>query len=139
MKTFVSILIITFLFYSCSNNPEAFVEHIEGYWEIVDVTKANNSIKSYNISTNVDYFKINNDLTGFRKKVKPSLDGTFTITQHESPFQLKIENNNLNIYYTVNNTTFKETIENASETELIITNDEGFKYKYKPFEKLTFE
>ena len=139
MKTYVSILIITFLFYSCSNNPEAFVEHIEGYWEIVDVTKANNSIKSYNISTNVDYFKINNDLTGFRKKVKPSLDGTFTITQHESPFQLKIENNNLNIYYTVNNTTFKETIENASETELIITNDEGFKYKYKPFEKLTFE
>lgn len=139
MKTYVSILIITFLFYSCSNNPEVFVEHIEGYWEIVDVTKANNSIKSYNISTNVDYFKINNDLTGFRKKVKPSLDGTFTITQHESPFQLKIENNNLNIYYTVNNTTFKETIENASETELIITNDEGFKYKYKPFEKLTFE
>ena len=37
-------------------------------------------------------------MTGFRKKVAPSLNGTFTITQHESPFELKIEDQQLHIY-----------------------------------------
>ena len=103
------------------------------------MSKNNKSIKSFTISTSVDYFKVNDDLTGYRKKVAPSLDGTFNITQHESPFILKVENNKLYIYYTVNNVTFKETLQKASDKELIITNAEGFKYTYKPFEQFTFE
>jgi negative regulator of sigma E activity len=71
--------------------------------------------------------------------VAPSLKGTYTVTDNDSPFVLKIENNQLNIYYTVNNVTFKETIADASATQLIITNDDGFKYTYKPFEPITID
>jgi len=137
-KLFLSFMIASVLF-SCKKNPESYLEHIEGYWEIVDVSKDNKSVKSFTISTSVDYFKVNDDLTGFRKKVTPSLDGKFTVTKHESPFILKIENNELSIYYTVNNITFKETIERATKTELVITNAEGFKYTYKPFESINLE
>jgi hypothetical protein len=87
----------------------------------------------------VDYFKVNDDLTGYRKKVSPSLDGKFTVTSDESPFILKVKNEKLYIYYTVNNVTFKETIKKASETELIITNSEGFEYTYNPFDSLNLE
>ena len=139
MRKYVLFIIIASSIWSCRNNPESYIEHIEGYWEIKDVSKNNKSIKSFTISTSVDYFKVNDDLTGYRKKVAPSLDGTFNITQHESPFILKVENNKLYIYYTVNNVTFKETLQKASDKELIITNAEGFKYTYKPFEQFTFE
>ena len=137
-KCFLIFLIASSVF-NCSNNPESYIEYIEGYWEITDVSKNNKSVKTYTINTSVDYFKVNDDLTGYRKKVAPSLDGKFTVTQHESPFSLKIENNELLIYYTVNNVTFKETIDWASENELIITNADGFKYTYKPFEQLIIE
>lgn len=139
MRKQIIIFITAFCFLGCTENPDSFIQHIEGYWEITDVTKNNKTVKSYTISTNIDYFKVNNDLTGYRKKVAPTLDGKFTATKHDSPFNLKIENNQLYIYYTVNNVTFKETIEHASETELIISNEEGFKYTYKPFESLDLE
>jgi len=139
MRKFVLIITVAFSLFSCSKNPESYIQHIEGYWEIADVSKNNKSVKSYTISTSIDYFKLNDDLTGFRKKVAPSLDGKFTVTQHESPFVLKIENNELLIYYTVNNITFKETIDSASENELVITNADGFEYTYKPFEKLILD
>lgn len=139
MKRWFFSFAIIFSLFSCSENPQSYIQYLEGYWEITDVSKNNKSVKSYTISTSVDYFKVNDDLTGFRKKVAPSLDGKFTVTQHESPFVLKVENNELLIYYTVNSVTFKETIGWASENELILTNADGFKYTYKPFEQLIIE
>ena len=139
MKRLLLILVVVLSVLTCSENPEIFIPHLEGYWEIKQVKKDGKVVKEYTISTTVDYFKVNDDLTGFRKKVTPSLDGKFTVTDDESPFVLKIENNKLYIYYTVNNITFKESIEHATEEELVITNDEGFKYIYKPFESLNLE
>ena len=139
MKRLLLILVVVLSVLTCSENPEIFIPHLEGYWEINQVKKEGKVVKTYNISTTVDYFKVNDDLTGFRKKVTPSLDGKFTVTDDESPFVLKVENNKLYIYYTVNNITFKESIEHATEEELVITNDEGFKYIYKPFESLNLE
>jgi hypothetical protein len=139
MKRLLLILVVVLSVLTCSENPEMFIPHLEGYWEIKQVKKEGKVVKTYTISTTVDYFKVNDDLTGFRKKVTPSLDGKFTVTDDESPFVLKVENNKLYIYYTVNNITFKESIEHATEEELVITNDEGFKYIYKPFESLNLE
>lgn len=139
MKRILLILVVVLSVLTCSENPELFIPQLEGYWEINQVKKEGKVVKTYNISTTVDYFKVNDNLTGFRKKVTPSLDGKFTVTDDESPFVLKVENNKLYIYYTVNNITFKESIEHATEEELVITNDEGFKYIYKPFESLNLE
>jgi len=136
MKKFLLVLIVALNLFSCGENPEPYIQYIEGYWEIKQVEKDGKVVKTYNISTIIDYFKVNDDLTGFRKKVTPSLDGKFTVTDDESSFVLKIENNKLCIFYTLNNVTFNETIDYASVTELIITNAEGFKYTYKPFESL---
>ncbi len=124
---------------SCETSPENFIPYLEGYWEIKEVSRNNKPIKSYKISASVDYFKVNSDFAGFRKKVKPSLDGTYTITQHESSFRLVVKDNQLNISYDVNNVIFNEIIEKASERELIISNSDGFKYTYKPFEPFNFK
>lgn len=139
MRFVLVILLVSLSCISCNKNPETFIPYLKGYWEIKQVEKNGEVVKKYNISTTVDYFKVNDDLTGFRKKVMPSLGGKFTVTDDKSPFVLKIESNKLNIHYTVNNVTFKETIKFASETELIIINDQGFEYHYQPFQSLKLE
>lgn len=134
----VSIILMSFVFFtSCSQDPEDYIEHLSGYWEIDRVEKNNDIIKDYSISTMVDYFEMTNTYQGFRKKVSPKLDGSYIVTQHDSPFTLKIENNKLNIYYSINNVTFKETIKFASKDALIISNADGFTYIYKPFTQIS--
>lgn len=138
MKKLTFILIVL-LITSCSNNPENYIQHLDGYWEIKQVKKDNKIIKEYTISTSVDFFKVNEDMTGFRKKVAPNFNAKFTVTQHESPFELQIEDNKLNIYYTVNNIEYKETIVSASEEELVITNEDQVIYIYKPYQQIIIE
>ena len=39
----------------------------------------------------MDYFKVNTDLSGYRKKVTPRFDGAFEMSQHESEFTISIK------------------------------------------------
>jgi hypothetical protein len=138
-RPILNILIITVTLNSCNSNPEDKIDYINGYWEIEEVKKDNVLIKEYNISLSVDYFKINDDLTGFRKKVSPTLNGSFIITQDQAPFTLKVENDSLNIYYNHNDIIIKETIIKATKEILIMANSQGFRYIYKPFESINIE
>jgi len=67
------------------------------------------------MSGSVDYFKVNADLSGYRKKVTPRFDGTFEISQHISEFTLSIKDNHLWIIYTNNNVTYSEEIVRANK------------------------
>ena len=133
------VILISITIFSCSTDPETFIPHLEGYWEITEVKKDNKVVKEYTLNTTIDYFEVNDDLSGFRKKVAPNLEGKYIVTQHRSPFALKIEDKALNIYYDVSGVTFKETVKHASEEELVITNEQGFIYTYKPFKQISFE
>jgi hypothetical protein len=118
---------------SCTDNPERYIEHIEGYWQIERVEKHKALIMAYTSTGAIDYFKINADGSGFRKKVTPTMEGTLLVSDHSVMFNYRIENDSLNIYYNEDANTFKETIKRATETELVITNSRGFKYTYVPY------
>jgi len=140
MKKSLLLLSLTFLLLNCSDNPESYIKHINGYWEIKHVEKDNQLLKEYNISSNVDYFEVNEKtLTGFRKKVTPTLEGKFIINKHESPFTLKIIEKELIISYNVNGNEYQETIKNASKEKMVITNTEGITYVYRPFISINLE
>jgi len=139
MKNKIYYIFVLIVLNSCSPSPEKYIEHITGYWQITQVEQNNKLLKKYTISTSVDYFKIENNLTGFKKKVTPTFRGSFIITKHHIPFSLKIENDSLNIYYINEGITIKETILKASKKELIITNSNGLKYTYKPYEKIELQ
>ncbi|WP_347925056.1 lipocalin family protein [Pontimicrobium sp. SW4] len=138
-RSLLYIVIIAFTFSNCTSNPEDEIAFIEGYWEIKEVKKDNKLIKAYNANLSVDYFEINNDLTGFRKKVTPTLNGTFIVNQDEAPFTLKIENDSLNIYYNHNSIITKETIIRATKEELVIVNSQGFRYIYNPYKSINID
>ena len=80
MKKLILILLISLL-YNCQSDVTNYIPFVEGYWEIVSATKDQKKIKDFKISGSIDYFKINDDLSGYRKKVTPRFDGAFEISQ----------------------------------------------------------
>jgi|TARA_B110000483_G_scaffold153029_1_gene181956 hypothetical protein len=138
VKKLITPLLISLL-YSCQSDVTNYIPFVEGYWEIVSATKDQKKIKDFKISGVIDYFKINDDLSGYRKKVTPRFDGAFEISQDQSNFKLSIEDHQLRINYNNNGIAYKEQIMRANETSLIISNSNGFSYTYKPYEPLIFD
>ena len=138
MKKIITLLLASLL-YSCQSDVINYIPYVEGYWEIVSATKDQKKIKDFKISGVIDYFKINDDLSGYRKKVTPRFDGAFEISQDQSNFKLSIEDHQLRINYNNNGIAYKEQIMRANETSLIISNSNGFSYTYKPYEPLIFD
>ena len=67
MKSYVWLLCLLIL--GCSENPENYIEHIGGYWEIEKVIMPNGTKKEYRINETIDYITVNDSLKGFRKKL----------------------------------------------------------------------
>jgi hypothetical protein len=138
VKQLTAFLIIISL-NSCKSDVTTYIPFIEGYWEIVSVTKDQKKVKEFKMSGSIDYFKVNEDLSGYRKKVTPRFDGAFEMSQHQSEFTLSIDESQLWIQYDNNAVSYREKIIRANESSLIISNSDGFIYTYKPYEPLIFD
>lgn len=132
------VLFFTTLFlFSCKPHPVDYIEFINGYWEIENVYKNGKLLKEFKVSQEIDYFNINNDLRGFRKKLKPNFNGTYTTSDDELNFKLEIKfNKRLFIVYEDNNTIFVEEITKVNKNNLSIKNDRGMVYNYKAYKPL---
>lgn len=127
---------IALLLVSCSKpNPETFIKHIDGYWEIEKVITSDGLEKQYNFNQSIDFFEVTN-MTGIRKKVQPQLNGNFIATRDSETFTLVIENDSLRMLYKTPLSIWKETLISAKENQMIIRNDAGNLYFYKPYTKI---
>ena len=131
------LFLTTLFFFSCNPHPVDYIEFINGYWEIENVYKNGKLLKEFKISQEIDYFRINNDLSGFRKKLKPNFNGSYTTSKDQLNFKLEIKfNKRLIIVYEDNNTIFDEEITKVNKTNLSIKNDKGMVYNYKAYKPL---
>ncbi len=135
MKNIVFLFIFVFLF-NCLPNPESYIEHLNGYWEIDEVTLPDGSKRDYNFNDTIDYWIINDSMTGFRKKLKPNFDGTYSTSDDAEALKLIIKNDSLYIYYKTQFDEWKEIVLKATEKQLIIQNKNNFRYTYKRYEPL---
>ena len=131
-----TLLIIVLLAMGCKSNPDNDIEFIEGYWEIESVYKDNKLLRTFKINSGIDYFKINADLKGFRKKLKPNFSGTFETSKDVLNFKIEIQNNGLFLNYIDNATSFREEVLEANKEKLVIKSNSGLVYNYKPYEAL---
>ncbi len=132
MKRLLVILLVV-LTISCSKNPETYIEHINGYWEIESVILADGTEKNYTYNETIDFFSISDSLTGFRKKLKPNFDGKFITSKDVENLKLVIENDSLNAYYTTPFAKWKETILFADGEKLKVINKNKNVYLYKRY------
>ena len=131
-----TLLVIVLLAMGCKSNPDKHIKFIEGYWEIESVYKDNQLLRTFQINSGIDYFKINADLKGFRKKLKPNFSGTFQTSKDVLNFKIEIQNNGLFLNYIDNATSYREEVLEANKEKLVIKSNSGLVYNYKPYEAL---
>ncbi|MGF1554671.1 lipocalin family protein [Paucihalobacter sp.] len=129
----ITTLIIALFLVSCSDNPEKMLTHLNGYWEISKAEMNDGIEKDYNFNASIDYIMVNDSLKGFRKKLSPNFDGSFTTSQDAEAIEVKIENDSLNLYYSTPYAKWKETVLEANETHLKIVNFKKDVYLYKRY------
>jgi len=138
MKRIIAILLLTLLV-SCSKNPEVFIEHLNGYWEIEKVIFPDGDNKDYKYNENIDYIRISDSLIGFRKKLKPGFNSKYITSKDAEGITVKIENDSLNLYYKTPYANWKETVLSADQNSLKIINDRETVYIYKRYKPIELE
>ncbi len=131
MRKYLGLICLFIL--SCSKNPETYIEHMQGYWEIEEVTLADGQKKQYQFNETIDYIKISDSIKGFRKKLKPGINDTYFTSDNAESFTIKIEDNNLNMYHHTPLSEWKETVLEASLTHLKVVNENKDVYLYKRY------
>ena len=131
--------IVCLLIFSCSEHPETYIEHLDGYWEIEEVTLNDGTKKQYKFNETIDYIKINDSLKGYRKKLKPGINDTYFTSDNAESFTIKLENDNLNIYYNTPFTEWKETVLKASPNRLKVINENKDVYLYKRYTPINLD
>ncbi len=135
----VFLLLALGIIFGCSKDPETLITHLNGYWEIDEVTLPDGTKRDYNYNDTIDFLSINDSLTGFRKKMKPNFDGSFSTSNDAEALKIVIENDSLNIYYKTPYSEWKETVLDATEDKLLIQNKDKLIYLYKRYEPLVIE
>ena len=140
MKNTLAILFVSFLFISCQQKlkPED-IPKINGYWEIEKVVFDEGKDKNYTINESYDYFKINKNNIGFRKKVMPQLDGTFLVNDTQENVKVRFENDKVFLDYATPYAKWSEELIMISNDKLVFKNAENKEYHYKKAAPINLE
>mgnify|MGYP005682750959 FL=1 len=122
---FVIITLFGLIFYSCDEKKN--LQYMNGYWEINSVKIEGKEIKNYPFSGTIDYFILDEKNKGFRKKVKPKIDGSFEINMHEINFEIDMKKNDIYLVYGKGKN-FVESVIKLDSTKMILKNMEGRQY-----------
>ena len=125
-------------FISCNKNNNIAdnyiknIKYINGYWEISKVIKNGQVIKNYDFNGTVDFYFLDDKNQGYRKKVKPIINGSFDISMHQMVLKIKEDNKNLYLVYGENEE-YSETLIKLDSMSLITKNNDGRIFEYKRF------
>ena len=137
MKNTFKILFLSFLFVACQQKikPED-ISKINGYWEIEKVVFDQGKDKEYGINESYDYFQIDKNNKGFRKKVMPQLDGTFIVNDSQEDVKIRFQEDKVFFDYVTPYAKWSEELIAVSDKELVFKNTEKKEYHYKKAEPL---
>lgn len=137
MKNTFRFLFLSFLFISCQQKikPED-ISKINGYWEIEKVVFDQGEDKDYVVNESYDYFQIDRNNKGFRKKVMPQLDGSFIVNDTYENASVRFKDDKVFIDYSTPYAKWSEEVMAISDQELVFKNAEKKEYHYKKAEAL---
>jgi hypothetical protein len=132
MKNSITFLLITFLFIACQQKIEpSAIAKINGYWEIEKVVFDEGEDKNYSVNESYDYFEIDANNIGFRKKVMPQLDGSFMVNDTQENLKIRFANDKVFFDYTTPYAKWSEELIEVSQEKLVFKNKEDKEYHYK--------
>lgn len=129
-------LLLFFCFLACSEKISVSdLNNINGYWEIEEVKFPDGERKEYDVNLTIDYFEYNN-MKGFRKKVQPTLNGTFNTSSDAESFQINERAGLFWISYQNELSTWEEQIIEITKNNMVVKNNEGLSYHYRRFQPI---
>lgn len=137
MKRTFTILLLSLLFISCQQQiTKEDISKINGYWEIQKVVFDKGEDKEYAINESYDYFEIDKNNKGFRKKVMPQLDGTFVVNNTYENARVRFKDGKVYMDYATPYAKWSEELVAISDKELVFRNSEKKEYHYKKAESI---
>jgi hypothetical protein len=132
MKKVFGVLLIALLFVGCKQKiTPADAAKINGYWEIEKVVLEDGNEKKYGVNESFDYFQIDKNNAGIRKKVMPQLDGTFLVNDTFENVKIRFADGQTFIDYSTAYMKWSEEILALTDTELVVLNAAKKEYHYK--------
>lgn len=132
MKNLITIVLLSVLFTSCKQQiKHADIAKINGYWEIEKVVFDEGEDKEYGANQNYDYFQIESNNKGIRKKVAPQLDGTFLVNDTYENVSVRFQDEKVYLDYSTPYMKYSEEVIELTADKLVITNAQKKEYHYK--------
>ena len=132
MKKVFGVLLVAFLFIGCKQKiTQDDVAKINGYWEIEKVVLEDGNEKKYGVNESFDYFQIDKNNAGIRKKVMPQLDGTFLVNDTFENVQIRFADGQTFIDYSTPYMKWSEEILALTDQEFVVLNAAKKEYHYK--------
>lgn len=128
--------LLLLLFIACNGVRESDLQHLQGYWEIQSVTFPDGVQKEYTANTTIDYYEVQEG-KGFRKKMHPTLDGTYRTSDDALPMQVLFEEGRVLLSFDGGTQQWQEEILELNPSRLVCRHENGLKYAYIRFEPLT--
>ena len=127
---------VSLLLISCSGGPsETDLPHLEGYWEIRRVEFPDGTEKEYTASTTIEYLEWEGE-SGFRKKMQPTLNGTFLTSDDALPMEVLWRNGRLFLSFKGQETSWEEEVVKLKQDVLVTRHANGLRYEYARYEPL---
>lgn len=135
MKQIASIIVF-FVFFGCATKiAEEDIQNLNGYWEIEKVTFANGQTKDFTVNPSVDYMELEG-LKGFRKKMQPKFDGSYTTSNDAELFTIVAKDEKFEFHYKNKMSAWSEKITILSENTFSVVNQDTITYTYKRFQPI---
>ena len=132
MKNLVTIVLFSFLLVGCKQQIQSTdIPNINGYWEIEKVVFDEGEDKEYSANQNYDYFQIDKNNQGIRKKVAPQLDGTFLVDDSFEKVRVRFQDDKAYLDYVTPYMKYTEEIIALTAEELVVLNAQKKEYHYK--------
>ena len=132
MKNLVTIVLFSFLLVGCKQQIQSTdIPNINGYWEIEKVVFDEGEDKEYSANQNYDYFQIDKNNQGIRKKVAPQLDGTFLVDDSFEKVRVRFQDDKAYLDYATPYMKYTEEIIALTAEELVVLNTQKKEYHYK--------
>lgn len=127
---------VIFLLIGCSKRvSKEDLEYLNGYWEIEEVVFSNGENKKFKVSTTIDYIEIDS-LKGFRKKMQPKFDGSYTTSNDAELFVIVEKDGDFEFYYKNGLSEWSEKIITLSQSNFSVVNRDTITYLYKRFQPI---
>ena len=134
MRTLTLLILLSLL--GCSPSLEDTKSLLKGYWEIEKVTLSDGTTKTYPYSGLVDFYAINTDNSGVKKKMQPQFSGRYNTTTDAVNFKITDSAGQIYLNFSNKNSKWREQLLQINNSRLKLKLENNLIYIYKRHQPL---